>query len=109
MPAGLQKSDLVILAARPSVGKTSLALNVAMAAAESHYVADSNQTGPPGVAIFSLEMNRRQIIQRLVCTKAQIRMDLLRKNMLNEAQLLKFANTLERVGDLRRDIQEASG
>jgi replicative DNA helicase len=100
LTGGLQPSDLIILAARPSVGKTSLALNMAMAAAESGYMAAEGVEGPPGIGVFSLEMNRQQIIQRMVCGKAEIRMDLLRKNMLNENQMMQFGRTLDEMSNL---------
>ncbi len=61
--AGLQKSDLVILAARPSVGKTSLALDIA------RYAAVKNKTP---VGIFSLEMSKEQLVDRLLCSEAGI-------------------------------------
>ena len=61
--AGFQKSDLIILAARPSVGKTSLALDFARLAAIKHKAA---------VAIFSLEMSKEQLIDRLLCSEARI-------------------------------------
>ncbi len=109
MTGGLQPSDLVILAARPSVGKTSLALNIAAAAAHSHYKNHPGAEGPPGVAIFSLEMNRRQVITRMVCTKAGIPMELVRKNMLNANQLAKFAETLQDMSDLDVFINDTPG
>lgn len=61
--AGLQKSDLVILAARPSMGKTSLAMNIAQNVAI--------KTGVP-VGIFSLEMSKEQLIDRLLAGEARI-------------------------------------
>lgn len=60
---GFQKSDLIILAARPSVGKTSLALNIARNVALGENKA---------VGIFSLEMSREQIIDRLIATEAAV-------------------------------------
>ena len=60
---GFQKSDLIILAARPGMGKTSLALNIALNAAKNH----GSQ-----IAIFSLEMSREQLVQRLLSQEAQI-------------------------------------
>ncbi len=62
--SGLQPSDLVIIAARPGVGKTSLALNIAMNAAVKHQ-------NP--VAIFSLEMSKQQLAYRLLSTEAKVR------------------------------------
>lgn len=61
--AGLQKSDLVILAARPSVGKTSLALDIARHAAVK---------GKNSVGIFSLEMSKEQLVDRLLCSEAGV-------------------------------------
>ena len=63
MLGGFQKSDLIILAARPGMGKTSLALNIALNAAKSH----SSQ-----IAIFSLEMSREQLVQRLLSQEAHL-------------------------------------
>lgn len=61
--AGLQKSDLIILAARPSVGKTSLALDIARCAAVKHKVP---------VGLFSLEMSKEQLVDRLLCSEAGV-------------------------------------
>ncbi len=61
--AGLQKSDLVILAARPSFGKTTLALDIA------RHVATKGKTP---VGIFSLEMSKEQLVDRLICAEANI-------------------------------------
>lgn len=63
--AGLQKSDLIILAARPSVGKTSLALDIAR-----HVATHMKQT----VGIFSLEMSKDQLVDRLICSEAGVDM-----------------------------------
>jgi len=62
MTGGFQKSDLIILAARPSMGKTAFALNVAYNA--------SVEMGIP-TAFFSLEMNRHSIMQRMICSAAR--------------------------------------
>jgi replicative DNA helicase len=58
--SGLQATDLIILAARPSMGKTALALNIA------HHVAMKERLP---VAVFSLEMSKDQLVQRLICSK----------------------------------------
>ncbi|HEX5323200.1 MAG TPA: replicative DNA helicase, partial [Capsulimonadaceae bacterium] len=63
MTAGLQKSDMIILAARPSMGKTSLALSLAQ-----HVALREKQT----VAIFSLEMSKEQLALRMLCSEAQV-------------------------------------
>lgn len=61
--AGFQKSDLIILAARPSMGKTSLALDIARKAAVNHKVP---------VAIFSLEMSSQQLVDRMLAAESQV-------------------------------------
>ncbi|MBA3017292.1 MAG: replicative DNA helicase [Proteobacteria bacterium] len=63
LTSGLQKSELIILAARPSMGKTALALNIARNAA-----VDANVP----VAVFSLEMSKEQLSMRLLCSEARI-------------------------------------
>ncbi|MCL5781743.1 MAG: replicative DNA helicase [Patescibacteria group bacterium] len=61
--SGMQKSDLIILAARPSMGKTSLALDIARKAAVNHKVP---------VAIFSLEMSSQQLVDRMLAAESQV-------------------------------------
>lgn len=63
MTAGFQKSDLIILAARPSMGKTAFCLNIA---------AEVAIRGQTPVALFSLEMSKEQLVQRLLCAEAEI-------------------------------------
>ena len=63
LTAGFQNSDLIIIAARPSVGKTALALNMAQNIAIKHNIP---------VAIFSLEMSKDQLAQRMLCSEAEI-------------------------------------
>jgi len=74
MTAGLQRSDLVILAARPSMGKTALALNVARHAAIN--------SGRP-VAVFSLEMSKEQLSMRMLCAEARVDSQRIRSGQLH--------------------------
>lgn len=71
---GLRGGDLLILAARPAVGKTSFAMNLAVNAAKA------NST----VALFSLEMSSIQIVQRLICAEANINLSLLRSGKITD-------------------------
>jgi len=67
--AGLHPSDFIIVAARPSMGKTALALNIA----ENVALRGTREGEPPRrVAFFSLEMNRDQLAQRMICTEADV-------------------------------------
>ena len=72
--AGLQKSDLIVLAARPSIGKTSLALDIAKHVAQHEKVP---------VGIFSIEMAKEQIVDRLICAEANINLWKLRTGRLS--------------------------
>ncbi|MBF0162285.1 MAG: replicative DNA helicase [Magnetococcales bacterium] len=88
MLSGLQKSDLLILAGRPSMGKTSFAMNIATNAAVDH------QTP---VAIFSLEMSKEQLVSRMLASSARIDAQKLRTGWLDDAdygQLIAMANHL---------------
>jgi replicative DNA helicase len=80
--AGLQKSDLVILAARPSMGKTAFALNIVQHAAITH---------ASKVALFSLEMSKDQLVQRLLCSEGLVDAQKLRRGMLQDADYPKLA------------------
>ena len=78
---GLQNSDLIILAARPGVGKTSFALTIAANAA-----IDYNKH----VAFFSLEMDGMQLAQRLLCSRAEVDQSKLRNGKLNRDEMNKI-------------------
>ena len=73
--AGFQKSDLVILAARPSVGKTAFALSLARHAAVKHKIP---------IGLFSLEMSKEQLVDRLICAEANIDLWKLRTGKLSD-------------------------
>ncbi len=79
--AGLQASDLIILAARPGMGKTSLALNIA-----EHVACDKHIP----VAVFSLEMSREQLVDRLLCSQAGIDLWKLRTGNLQDDDFQKL-------------------
>ena len=70
--SGLQKGEMIVLAARPSMGKTAFALNMMENAAAAGHA----------VAMFSLEMGKQQLVQRLLCSKSGIDSQRLRRNML---------------------------
>ncbi|MDO8425313.1 MAG: replicative DNA helicase [bacterium] len=93
--AGLQESDLVILAARPSVGKTSLAMDIARHAA-------INQKKPVGV--FSLEMSKEQLVDRLICTQANVELWRMRTGNLSDRP---DADDFPRIGNAMGVLSEA--
>jgi replicative DNA helicase len=77
---GFQRQEMIILAARPSMGKTSLALNFAEAAA----LPKKAGTPPAAVLIFSLEMGASQLALRMLCSRARVNMKLLRDGLLSK-------------------------
>ena len=81
MLSGLQPSDMIILAARPSVGKTALALNIA-----SHAAVHNKK----GVLMFSLEMSKEQLTQRLLCMEGRIDSRRLRSGFLAAGEMSKL-------------------
>ena len=88
---GLHRSDLVILAARPSLGKSSLALNMAVNAARNG----------SSVGIFSLEMGREQIALRMMSSEAGVDAHRLRMGLLTEAQEQRINDCIGSLSDLR--------
>jgi len=77
LTCGLQKSEMIIIAGRPSMGKTSFAMNLA-----EHIGADMELP----VVIFSLEMSKQQLAERMLCGRAMVDSQAARKGMLNEQQ-----------------------
>lgn len=89
--AGFQKSDLIILAARPSVGKTSLALDFARHAAKA--------TKAP-IAVFSLEMSKEILVDRLLCAEAKVDLWKMRTGRLAEDDFPKLGTAMGALSDL---------
>ena len=96
MLGGLQNSDLIILAGRPSMGKTALATNIAFNAAK--YFSQEEDKG--SVIMFSLEMSAEQIGLRILAEQSRIPSDKLRKGELNEKDSLKLQNTYQEINSL---------
>ena len=87
---GFQKSDLIVLAARPSMGKTALALTLARNAAIDHKIP---------VGIFSLEMATMQLIIRMICSEARINAHLVRTGKLPHSDGSKLSKTVHKLTD----------
>jgi len=90
MTAGFQPSDLIIIAGRPSMGKTALALNIAL------YAAAEAETG---VGVFSLEMSKEQLTMRLLCSEAKVDANSIRTGFIKEKDwpnLIQAADLLSR-------------
>ena len=100
MLGGFQKSDLVILAARPSVGKTSLALDMMRHAALSE---------KKTVAFFSLEMSQTQIMDRLMGMQSGIPFWEMRTGKLSDEKFMKLADTMGELADANIFIDDQAG
>ncbi len=99
MTAGLQRGDLVILAARPSMGKTTLALNIAQHAAIH---------GHASVAIFSLEMAAKQLFYRLLCGEGRIDLYKLRTGRLGKEEWERLVAAFETYDQTRLFVDDSS-
>lgn len=100
MTSGLQRSDLIILAARPSMGKTAFALNIAQ------NVAIKAKTP---VAIFSLEMSKEQLVQRMLCSEAEVDSQKIRTGNMQRKDWDKLANSMSDLSEAPLYIDDTAG
>ena len=98
--SGFQKGDLVILAARPSVGKTALALTLARNAAVNVEA---------GVAIFSLEMSKIQLVQRLLSIETKVDLHKLRTGRLSDEDWMHLTHNINRLAEAPIYIDDTPG
>lgn len=91
MTSGFQPSDLIIIAGRPSMGKTAFALNVGVNAAR-----ETRKT----VAVFSLEMSKEQLVQRMLCSEARVDSSKLRGGFLRETDWPKLTKAASMLSDI---------
>lgn len=94
---GLQNSDLVIIAARPSMGKTALALNIAENVAKLH---------KKPVVYFSLEMSKEQLGQRLLTSISEVNSLKVRNGDLSDSELIKIQNSMAEAAELKLIIDD---
>ena len=95
---GLQKGDLIIVAARPSVGKSTFAMNIAEYAAT---------TAGKRVAVFSLEMSREQLTTRMLCSQAKVDMQKVNSGETTEEDLLVLSDALLTLSDSKMYIDDS--
>jgi len=96
MTAGLQPSDLIIVAGRPSMGKTAFALNIGANAAFKGI----------GVAVFSLEMSMEQLVLRMLCSEAHVDHSRIRTGYLRESEFPALVMAAGRLGDTPVSIDD---
>lgn len=98
--SGLQPSDLILIAARPSMGKTAFALNIAQNAAIRYKIP---------VAIFSLEMSKEQLVQRMLCAESNVDSHKLRTGRLDEEDWPKLARAMGPLSEAPIYIDDTPG
>ena len=99
---GLHKSDLIILAGRPSMGKTALATNIAYNAAQNILKREEKSS----IAFFSLEMSSEQLSTRILAEQSRIKSNDIRRGRISEEQFDKFIETSKNISELPLFIDE---
>lgn len=102
MTSGLQPSDLIIVAGRPSMGKTAFCMNIAQ------YVSMLKETAVP-VGVFSLEMSKEQLVTRLLSSESDIEHSKLRTGTLSGAEWPKLADAAGKLRDAAMFIDDSPG
>ena len=98
--AGLHNSDLVLIAARPAMGKSAFALNVATNAAVKAKVP---------VVLFSLEMSKEQMVNRILCSEAMVDSNKVRTGKIDDEDWIKLANTMGELSEAPIYIDDTPG
>ncbi len=98
--AGLQPSDLILVAARPSMGKTAFALNIVQTAGIKN---------KKSVAIFSLEMSKDQLVNRILCSEAMVDAQKARTGMLEPSDWERISESLPNITNSRIFIDDTPG
>ncbi|MFV0414936.1 MAG: replicative DNA helicase [Chthoniobacterales bacterium] len=100
MTSGLHGAEMFVIAARPSMGKTALAMNIA-----EHVAVDN---GLP-IAVFSLEMAASQLVERLLCSRARVNMSGLRNGFMNKRDIPKLTSAADNLNKAPIYIDETAG
>jgi len=99
--AGFQPADLIVIAARPSMGKTALALNIAASAA-------LRADPPVGVAFFSLEMSKEQLALRMLCSEARVDSARARNGYFNQEEFMRLITAADELSAAKIFIDDSS-
>jgi len=102
LTSGLQKGNLIIVAARPAMGKTAFCLSIAKNVV-------LNRHKPGVVALFSLEMSRTELVQRVLCSVAQVNQMDVRKGNLSDQEWVRVSRGMNQLTDAMLFIDDTSG
>lgn len=97
LTAGLQPGNLILVAARPAMGKSSLAMNMAQ------HIAQAEQQP---VVMFSLEMSSMEIVQRMICAEARVPLNNVRSGRMSEAEWLRVSKAVGRLAEAKLYIDD---
>src|ERR1700746_2942338 len=100
MTSGLHPAEMIVIAARPSMGKTAFAMNVA-----EHVALHAGKA----VAIFSLEMSSRQLVQRLLCSRAKVNLQKVRNGFLSDRDFPSLTAAAGKLADSPLLIDDTAG
>src|SRR5467141_1626841 len=100
LTSGLHSSEMIVIAARPSMGKTALAMNIA-----EHAAIEANLP----VAIFSLEMSAQQLVQRMLCSRARVNLAKTRDGFLGEADFPRLTHAASKLAEAKIFIDDSAG
>ena len=100
MTDGLHDSEMIVIAARPSMGKTALAMNIA-----EHVAIQSKLP----VAVFSLEMSSQQLVQRLLCSRARVNLQKVRDGFLGERDFPSLTTAASKLAEAEMFIDDTPG
>src|SRR5215471_15301493 len=100
LTSGLHSSEMVVIAARPSMGKTALAMNIA-----EHVAIETKLP----VAIFSLEMSAQQLVQRMLCSRARVNLAKTRDGFLAEADFPKLTHAASKLAEAKIFVDDTAG
>ncbi|MCL2749253.1 MAG: replicative DNA helicase [Alphaproteobacteria bacterium] len=107
--SGLHKSDLIIIAGRPAMGKTTIAMNVAFNAANAILAERANKKYRGAVVFFSLEMSASQLAARVLSSQAKISSSSMRNGSLDDQQFLRLSQYSDALGNVPLFFDDTPG
>ena len=107
--SGLHRSDLIIIAGRPAMGKTTLAMNIAFNAASAIFAGRANEQFKGAVVFFSLEMSETQLAARVLSSQSKVPASALREGSLTDEDFMKLTQYANAIGRIPLCIDDTPG